>query len=496
MTSLPSDVLLIIILYCNMDDIENCVNIPALEFIFTSNELCKRILFTPNNIWAKPPELDFLVNPQFHVMDMVFKGYKLTYDQQIVGCLLITFEEYINFFWKSAMFNKSIVFTIEQFTKIFNELKLYEASIKNYSIDIRSLRWFSSTAISQAVGRLVSYKYNNDSPLLKLNTIIFTNRALTSYKKDIFSCYKICFDPVKHHYYVHLFTPDVTQIRTHIDFTEFYKRFNVNYFFDRWEKYINWNNFTIAGGSVLACILNKDWTTDPTHDIDIFAINITYEEFTKSVMEFVFKLNEYKYEYANHQKIKIIKLYIEQISNNIIKYKIVIIQFIFQSEWIKQNSLLDSFDIDFVQCAFDPKNKCVKVTYAFVQAFNTNTLLCYSLIDYIPLLEHKPIIRIRKYADRGLNKILLAKAMPASTLTIALNTPKVPYNPYTNYLLTHKDSHYLTINCDYFNIREKMINLICPRPKLNISVSNSLNLPLQRDSVSHPEATEHFMDID
>lgn len=173
--------------------------------------------------------------------------------------------------------------------------------------------------------------------------------------------------------------------------------------FHEWADTINFNNFILAGGSVLTSITQ---TAQRTQDLDFFALNPSYHIMRDQVSELTDRLRLHygdvvqKTRYAKNLTSQIDS--VTSISAGHLKFQFIAFRFYRTPE-----EVLDSFDMDICMVAFDGFN--IKATKSFIHALQTSTYYYkpnYFLEEYptdpIPhTIENHADQRIAKYRSRG-----------------------------------------------------------------------------------------------
>ncbi len=424
------------------------------QFIQKSNNLLK--YFMNLSVYQKPEKNKYI----YFVMNTLRVIDVKPISQPIVlnhGTFVMSDTEYIFYCWREHLCNNKIV-DPDRFRELYTQLNLYEASIKQFSINYNGWKIFNKTSIWNSLSRIVSYTSWNNFSISSLNNKLFKPRELNINEQKVFNIVRI--NKYKNTFNCTIFKKNIYNKRSELvmNFGNFIKNFNSFYWFSCWKHLINWNNFCIAGGSILAALLNKDWTNETSHDVDLFAYEITHYEFCQQIQNILSKLDSNNCTFTNTFNVKTLKLsvYVNQhhvhLNQSRRVYETITIQFIFVACSITPNIILHNFDLEIVQTMFQPNINTVFATDAFIQSLNTNTFIPYNLINHDKILSIKTIGRIKKYINRGFNQILIPKSMPIDVLSNALNQ--------TDKIIIPRLRGYLIINADNFEVQKKMIKEI------------------------------------
>ena len=343
--------------------------------------------------------------------------------------------------WNRIIFNSTNKHTIiESFqNKTFQPYVIYK-SIWN--------KLFFNTKIFSVLCRILSFKYWSEQTIINLfsdacNYLI--TRELNSIELHLFSPViliqendkiKVSLDVPKHNM-------DLIPV---LNFKQFQKTFNDLYYFNVWAKKINWNYFIISGSSVLAAVLNKNWTKHSKHDVDIYAHSMDYKTFkdfiTKIRLSFI-----WPYVYYNTGHITTFELFIHEDI-------IITLQFIYICKSITSstlNRIIENFDLDICQVLYNVIENKVLCTAAFIQSLKTEYIIPYRLLLSKYICQDKQIYRIKKYFYKGFNKMLIPKTLSVNVFQKLINKP---HEHHQSQLCRY--SHNI-IACDYFDIQKKLL---------------------------------------
>lgn len=362
---------------------------------------------------------------------------------------------YIYHFWKQYLFGHGVVFSNKQFVEMYSNLKLASKTRRKFTLYKTNWKIFHQTTIHQTLCRILSFKFWSKQPLFDVHQHKLQNRTLNFYEQNLFQCikitnfithYKIQALKVEHNPVIG-FATDIS------DIGDFVRNFERMYLFSRWVNFIDWDCFCVAGSSVVSALLNKDWTQQDSHDVNIFAHSISLKEFQMKVTNIHYHFGNFKYEYVNKPTIKTFKI---QMSHSVI-----ILQFIWQCKIFQVNNILGNFDLDICQSAFLPNELKVVGTGAFIECIKTGCFMSYPLISEKRILRITTIKRIKKYINKGFRFLLIPKAMDSSLLESGLNEKQVytPNNTSNIEYLFHELA-LMNISFDFFDVQRKFVSLL------------------------------------
>ncbi|CAF3024354.1 unnamed protein product [Rotaria sp. Silwood2] len=196
-------------------------------------------------------------------------------------------------------------------------------------------------------------------------------------------------------------------------FTDFIDNINTKFHFDKWTHLIDYNEFYLAGGSVVTCCLTNAQVFDG-QDCDFFYKGNNKTNFLKSVKIIQSKLMQcYFVQRTNQARSRIVNLVI-RINTNVDslfeKEKQVKLQFVYIHGNCSPSSVLTSFDMDLPQFIFNGVK--VLATSAAIESIRTRTIIHYGLTrDHMDF--PRIAIRINKYLKRGF-KLLVPHAFSTS----------------------------------------------------------------------------------
>ena len=356
---------------------------------------------------------------------------------------------------------KDLICNVNDPTLIYNKWKRIIGSSTNHQL-IKELQdktfqhyilykqiWqklFGNTMTFTAIYRILSFKYWSGQKLISLfddTKHYLTTRSLNKIEKHLFNpvilkrinnTVKVCLAKDEYSF----------ELKPVINFKQFQAVFNCMYYFEEWFKLINWDHFIISGSSVLASVINKNWTNEHKHDIDIYSHSINATTFKKylETLHVTFS-NHYLYEYVDYGSIVTFTLHIR-------RKKKIKLQFIFTCFSITSltlNKIIENFDLDICQVLYNVKEKKVLCTGAFIQSLKTEYVIPYCLMSNDKIDQSIQIIRINKYIKKGFTKMLLPKKLSINTFENLLNN------------VIYKNVWYSCsiIPCDYFEVQKHLL---------------------------------------
>ena len=231
------------------------------------------------------------------------------------------------------------------------------------------------------------------------------------------------------------------RVSTFNDQKTFLKNLNEWFRYDKWKHILNeFQGLIMAGGSVThAAVANEPARTRGMQDVDLFLANVhdtrdLGDEIIKITEAFqkiskhpaYFRRSSIPNEYCNYEvytfyvhlhptkkseldwvrKTKRAEMIEICEPDQFVKFQLIV------SRKIKRpHTYVENFDLDVSQCLFDGEN--VKVTYAWMQAFQTNTCLSFAQSQWNALWGE----RVVKYSKRyGLDILLLHGINPQHAL--------------------------------------------------------------------------------
>ena len=146
--------------------------------------------------------------------------------------------------------------------------------------------------------------------MFDLEEVIFRKRDLNIYENSVYKCKQIVANKLTGKFWLRSKVRNNYNIPNNISsLEEFMVAFHTNYLFYTWKHVFDWNNFFIAGESIVSSILKKDWS-DSLHVVDIYSINLNYQEFNRAIYNGLTFLDSKLYIFTNYGKIKRLKLYV------------------------------------------------------------------------------------------------------------------------------------------------------------------------------------------
>lgn len=297
------------------------------------------------------------------------------------------------------------------------------------------LRHFSLTPQFQTLSRLAPYhkyligdKHRLSNPLLPLHhpgvRHMLAPRSLNAIELQLFNIYNYK-DPS-----TPLTADKVPQraaplIRRK---EEFKRAMNKRFKYNVWAKWIKWNKFFMVGGSVLNCLLNKEFagnidsimtnTMDigvncrvvaTSQDLDFFFTCSDFIKYRDSVDKFTEQLETVADGGVQEGKkdSAYVRTRIAKVKGQELKF-----QFIWYDDDMAPDVILHIFDLDACQVGWDGKD--VLGTPSFVQSLTTSTMINYKLVNNEDDAETF-LPRTYKYLQRGFT-LLTPKKFDTSIL--------------------------------------------------------------------------------
>ena len=307
-------------------------------------------------------------------------------------------------------------------------------------------RIFLNTKMFNTIYRILPFKFWSRQSLLDLfdtSEQYLVKRGLNNVEHELFNPIKI--KKVNNVFRICSANNELFMLKCVKNYQEFETVFKSLYHFDKWFDLINWNYFVISGSSVLASLINKNWTQNKKHDIDIYSHSINYITFKQHINKLHTTLrNICSYEYKDYQNL------VTFILN--IKNRKIILQFIHTCHTITLftlNKIIENFDLDICQVLYNVKDKQILCTGAFIQSLKTEYIIPYYLMSN-KVNQNTHILRIKKYITKGFNKVLLPKKISIKQLECLINN------------VNSNDVSYCrnTIPCDYFEVQKHLLSFL------------------------------------
>ncbi|UJR13047.1 hypothetical protein I4U23_000073 [Adineta vaga] len=192
-----------------------------------------------------------------------------------------------------------------------------------------------------------------------------------------------------------------------MEFDEFRENCNARYQYEIWKNDIDWNSFVIAGGSVTLSLL-KQTSLEKASDVDLFFLKSDPKLFKEAVNLLENRLqNKYfvKGKTLLSNRLVQFELFEKSTIKDIFQNKSfspsVIMQLIRPSnDMISISQIFHSFDLDVCAAAFNSKE--VIISFACLQALNTDHTTCYAM-PTSPSQYMRGVTRVLKYQRRGFN---------------------------------------------------------------------------------------------
>lgn len=382
-------------------------------------------------------------------------------------------QHWINIYWRAFCFRFGIVGSIKEFYHLFRELQLYDITRQQYLLYLPSYDSFSSTAVMATIRRLLPYRFKTRQPLYDIHrtTIELTGRMLNKYERCLFkpvrisladgigSVINVC-DSMDRTFY------------SMNNYCMFQKKFNQAYLLYFWRDWVDWDKFYIAGSSVTAALTNMDYSSSPSHDVDIFSKLISPGSFRFQIFRFIKKLEQSisdgrKHGYTPHHPFVIayeqrsvpdIKTFKITVSFGA-RYRHLLLQFVNLCCRGNPMQIVGSFDMDVCQCLFHPSQHKVLVTGAFIEAIRTGYIMCYTVCGDHQIFKHKSVRRMKKYISKGFCHWLIPKEMSNAYLQKSLSDNALDIPVLNNGFQNTWTEEYLLLNIafDYYNVQASFI---------------------------------------
>ena len=152
--------------------------------------------------------------------------------------------------------------------------------------------------------------------------------------------------------------------------------FKVMYSFELWRRYIDWKHFYIAGDAVTLSLLVTDAITDNI-GVDIFALNLTYEQYWENIMQFITNLvNGRKYFQMNSMDSGSVVIYIFIHGRQLTPIRL---RFVYTCKHANIMQTLSGFNLASTQVCLRPQNMELSCTASFIYFLKTSKCLVYNL---------------------------------------------------------------------------------------------------------------------
>ena len=410
---LPIEVIITLCIYLPITDLIHVYNcIQNWRNVITTSELfCKNVILRDS--YFIYPKLDSNNLCQFH----------LICNQN--NALLIKNH------WSQLVSPENVELINLLQTKTYQQYKTYQ---KEWS-DL-----FMSTSTFKLLSRLMPFKYWIGQELINLFDISkdINSRPLTTFECKVFTPVHV--NMINRTYKTSICSSNKLNHDLILDITAFKQLLADKYNFFNWYKFVNWKFFVISGSSIVSCFLNKDWTDQCNHDIDIYAYGIDIRTFLYLVNNTYTHLSGYANNWLNLDNIVSFEI---QSSEYSIK-----LQFIFMCSQITPSKIIENFDLDICQLLFDVQTDRLLCTMAFVECIRSNYIIPYQLIVEDKFCSWKNLQRVIKYIKRGFNQLLLPSNMPLCKFTHKLNI-STTFDSMPNSVNYYKS----VIPCDYYNVQ-------------------------------------------
>ena len=314
---------------------------------------------------------------------------------------------------------------------------------------------FFNNELFRTIYRVLSFKYWSQQTLINLfddAEYYLKTRTLNHLEKKLFNAVELI-QYNNNKINIHLQeNPIKFKLNPVIKFEQFKKNFNDLYFFDEWSNYINWNYFIISGSSVLATVINKNWTNEPHHDIDIYSHTINIVHFRKLINIMHLSFQNCGHLYVDHGTFVTFELYGKNM-------KRIRLQFIFTCQTITiltLNRIIENFDLDICQLLYNVKENKIFCTGAFIQSLQTEYIVPYCLIINKNFKQIKQISRIIKYFKKGFQNMLIPKNLPVKRFEEIINY----YHDKIENLEIEAKYCSKIIPCDFFEVQKNLLKIL------------------------------------
>ena len=247
---------------------------------------------------------------------------------------------------------------------------------------------------------------------------------------------------------------------------EFYEYLCVNYKFRIWSKFVDWQSFFIAGGSIISALTSL--SSSNNSDIDIFSIGLSLNDFIIKLNRFQSNLTKTNVVFQVNQFNKSMVTFILIINVDEFEYDTIKIQFIWTCSKATIAKTLSSFDLGATQIGFRP--------HPFNNMYITDACL-YFLIKGQCIVYNTIIPRIKKYEQKGISVFLMKSHddLPDQCISRRRNKPsslrnyvKIQINDdeplflsrFSYYEFTTGHCVFRSKNIDYNNIFDTFLSTI------------------------------------
>ncbi|CAF0825424.1 unnamed protein product [Adineta steineri] len=239
-------------------------------------------------------------------------------------------------------------------------------------------------------------------------------------------------------------------------FQEFYYNLTQRFSFYKIAPFIDFNLFSLLGGSVLMSIL-RDVPETMTSDLDFFYVGHSFNNFIQTIRtiqrnlaNIYFTKNTILSRERVYQTELILCTTIRELIQESASQKKIILQFIYHPKIFSIETYLMAFDLDIAQIAYNGRE--VVCTWAWIRSINTGTFICYNLTNNIYTLK-RAAVRIEKYSQRGF-KFLYPHGFEMDNF-LSLTFNEINANEANNYVSSPEQ---FGESNDYFQLQKKFVD--------------------------------------
>ena len=210
-----------------------------------------------------------------------------------------------------------------------------------------------------------------------------------------------------------------------VDACTFNENLEIFYKISAWHEYINWEHFSIMGGAIFNSLVdckvkrNKQFESD----IDLFSIEIDFEEFIEDVLRFESKVeadNNITYIKQKNRTNTLVTFYLWCGSN----YFRVKIQFVYIASYSNECTMLNGFDMAAVQLSYNWVTKQLRYSTGFEDFVISGSNYVYMCAHTEDLCFDLYLFRIIKYFKKGIHYINVLSNIDIKILQKGINNIK------------------------------------------------------------------------
>ncbi|CAF1257752.1 unnamed protein product [Rotaria sordida] len=240
-------------------------------------------------------------------------------------------------------------------------------------------------------------------------------------------------------------------------FQEFYSNLIQRFQFDRIAPFIDFNEFNLAGGSVLISML-RNAPQPISSDLDFFYVGPTYDNFIQSfatVRQNLSNLYVVKQTILLKRRVYQLEIIFASTMAEVLgepnKPNKIVLQFIYHPSISYIQSYLMAFDLDIVQVSYNGKE--VLCAWSFIRALNTGTFICFNLTNDLSTLG-RTVLRIAKYCQRNFRFLYPHDFQMERFLSLPVNQSNINQPNYDSISDVQFGS-----NNDFFQLQKKFVNI-------------------------------------